>query len=80
MNNPHPGEILYREFMQPMRLSVSRMAEKTGIPAWKVEMIIRHRRNLTHPQCRMLATALKTTPEFWRNLQTAYNAVNLVAL
>ncbi len=68
----HPGEILLEEFLKPLRLSQVEAAEKMGIPLNRLNEIIRGKRGITADTSWRLAKLLKTSPEFWMNLQTTW--------
>jgi addiction module HigA family antidote len=73
-SNPfHPGEILSEEFLEPMNLTQSFFAEKLGWSARKLNEIIKGKRSVTAASALDLAEALKTTPEYWMNLQVAFD-------
>jgi addiction module HigA family antidote len=67
----HPGEMLLEEFLKPMQMSQSIAASKMGIPLNRLNEIIRGKRGVTADTALRLAKLLKTSPEFWMNLQTA---------
>jgi len=69
----HPGEILSEEFMRPLELSSNRLAELIGVPANRVSTIVAGERSVTADTALRLARAFQTTPEFWLNLQTAFD-------
>jgi addiction module HigA family antidote len=64
-----PGEILLEEFLKPRRMSQSALAERMGIPIQRVNTIINGRRAVTAGTALLLAKMLKTSPEFWLDLQ-----------
>lgn len=66
-----PGEMLLEEWLTPMKLSQSALADKMGVHVQIVNGIVRNRRAVTAPTAIKLAEALGTTAEFWMNLQTA---------
>jgi len=68
----HPGEILREEYLIPMEMSANRFAEAIGVPANRISEIVREDRAITADTALRLARALNTTPEFWMNLQQAY--------
>lgn len=68
----HPGEILLHEFLDPLELSQSEFARHLGIPIQRVNELIRGKRGVTPDTAWLLAKALNTTPEFWMNLQVAF--------
>lgn len=73
-SNPfHPGVILAEEFLGPMGITQRRFAEKLGWTPRKLNEIIKGKRNVTAATAIDLAQALNTTPEFWLNLQQAWD-------
>jgi addiction module HigA family antidote len=70
----HPGEVLREEFMQPLGLSANALALALRVPATRIGAITRdHRpRAVTADTALRLARYFGTTPEFWLNLQSAY--------
>jgi addiction module HigA family antidote len=45
--NPHPGEILAREFLEPMGLSQSAVARAIGVPPRRINEIVLGKRAIT---------------------------------
>lgn len=69
----HPGEILLEEYLKPLKLSASALARKLGVPTNRVTGIVNSTREVTAETAVLLAHILKTTPEFWLNLQSTYD-------
>jgi addiction module HigA family antidote len=69
----HPGEMLLEEFLKPLEMTQVQAAEKMGISQNRLNELIRGKRGMTADTALRLAKLLKTTPEFWMNLQTAYD-------
>jgi addiction module HigA family antidote len=69
----HPGKILRDHFLRPMKLTQVKLAGHLGIPLQRVNEIVRERRGITPDTAWLLAQAFDTTPEFWLNLQAAYD-------
>lgn len=67
----HPGEILLDEFLKPMELSQVELARRMGVPVQRVNTLINEKRDITAETAILLSRVLKTTPEFWMNLQDA---------
>jgi len=67
----HPGEILLEEFLKPKKMTQVELAAKMGIPLNRLNELIRGKRGMTADTALRLAKMLKTTPEFWMNLQMA---------
>jgi len=69
----HPGEILRTEFMEPLRLSMNRLALDLRVPVTRIAEIVHERRGITPDTALRLARYFKTSAAFWLNLQTAYD-------
>ncbi len=67
----HPGEVLLEEFLRPMKLSQVELARRMGVPIQRVNTLINGKRDMTAETAILLARELKTTSEFWMNLQVA---------
>ncbi len=67
----HPGEVLLKDFLEPMDMSHVELAGKMGVPIQRINTLINGRRDLTAETALLLSRILKTTPEFWMNLQVA---------
>jgi addiction module HigA family antidote len=68
----HPGEILLEEFLNPLGLSQVAFARHIGVPTQRVNEIVRGKRGVSPDTAWLFAQAFGTTPEFWLNLQSAY--------
>lgn len=69
----HPGEVLLKEFLEPLGLSQTDLAKHLGIPIQRVNELVRGKRGVTPDTAWLLAKALGTSPEFWMNLQVSYD-------
>ena len=69
----HPGEILLEEFLEPMEIPQTKLAEHLGIPVQRVNELVNGKRGVTPDTAWLLAAAFGTTPEFWMNLQSTYD-------
>ncbi|MBK7580533.1 MAG: HigA family addiction module antidote protein [Myxococcales bacterium] len=69
----HPGEILREEYLVPLEMSANVLAQAIGVPANRVSAIVAGKRAVTADTALRLARALETSPEFWMNLQQAYD-------
>jgi addiction module HigA family antidote len=69
----HPGEMLLEEFLKPLEITQAEAAEKMGISANRLNEVIRGKRGVTADTALRLAKLLKTSPEFWLNLQNAWD-------
>ncbi len=69
----HPGEILREEFLAPLSQTQVALAEHLRVPVQRINELVRGKRGVTPGTAWLLAQALNTTPEFWLNLQAAYD-------
>lgn len=71
----HPGEVLREEFMKPFGLSANALALALRVPATRIGDILRadKPRAVTADTAIRLARYFGTSPEFWLNLQAAYD-------
>ncbi len=68
-----PGEILDEEFLKPMGLSQSAVANQMGVPRMRISEIVRGKRAITAETAILLAETLGTSARFWMNLQTSHD-------
>ena len=69
----HPGEILLHEFLEPNEMSQAELAKKMGVPIQRVNTLINEKRGITAETAILLRGILKTSAEFWMNLQAVYD-------
>lgn len=69
----HPGEILLQEFLEPKGISQVEFAKTLRVPLQRINTLINGKRGVTAETALLLARHLKTTPEFWMNLQNAWD-------
>lgn len=70
---PHPGAILRTKFMEQHGLSASGLAIRLHVPAPRINDIVRERRGVSPDSALRLARFFGTTPQYWMDLQTAYD-------
>jgi addiction module HigA family antidote len=68
----HPGEILRSEFLQPLQMSVYALAKALHLPAPRINDIVLQKGGITPDTAVRLGHFFGISPEFWMNLQTAY--------
>jgi addiction module HigA family antidote len=68
----HPGEIL-REELEEIGLSARGLAKTLGVPVNRITSILREERAITADTALRLARYFNSSPEFWLNLQSAYD-------
>ena len=68
----HPGEILQEEFLKPMGLSQYRIAQDIGVPAMRINKIVRGQRGISADTALRLARYFGMSVEFWTGVQMHY--------
>jgi addiction module HigA family antidote len=69
----HPGEILREEFLLPLGMTAHALAMAIRVPAPRIHDIVREKRSLSPDTALRLARYFGNTPEFWMNLQSAFD-------
>jgi len=71
--NVTPGEILFEEFLSPMKISAYRLAKDTNMPATRISEIIKGRRKLTADTALRLSQYFGNSADFWLGIQDEYD-------
>jgi len=77
LENIHPGDILKLDFLEPLNLSISQVAEDTGLSVQCVSEIVQRKSPITLDIAARLGRYFRTTPQLWLNLQRAYDSEEL---
>ena len=75
LKNPHPGEILKDEFLEPLAISQNALAQAIGVPANRINEIIRGRRGISADTDLRLAQFFGLSEGYWLRLQNAYDVM-----
>jgi addiction module HigA family antidote len=73
LKNIHPGEVLAREFLEPMHISAYKLSKETGLSQTRLSQIIAGKRSVTAETALKLGKFFNIPAEFWMNLQTLYD-------
>lgn len=73
MINVHPGEILEKEFIEPLGITAYKLAKAIGVQHTRIGLIIKEERGITADTAIRFAKYFGTTPEFWMNLQREHD-------
>lgn len=68
----HPGEYVL-EVIDEMGITQYRLAKDIGVPARRINEIVKGKRSITVDTALRLARYLGTTPQYWLNLQSNYD-------
>jgi addiction module HigA family antidote len=69
----HPGEILFEEFMKPLGLTARQLSADIDVAPSRISEIINGHRGLTADTAVRLGLFFSMEPEFWINLQAEYD-------
>jgi antitoxin HigA-1 len=69
----HPGEMLRDEFLEPLGMSQTELAERMGVPFQRVNSLVNGRRGVTADTALRLAAVFGTSPGFWMNHQLRWD-------
>ncbi len=70
---PHPGKILFEFYFEPLKLSLTKAAEKLFIARPNLSAILNGRAGISPQMAIKLAKAFSTTPHYWLSLQANYD-------
>ena len=69
----HPGEILIREFLEPLGISQYRLAKDIGVTPRRINEIAHGRRAISADTALRLSQFFGMEAQFWLNLQSRYD-------
>jgi addiction module HigA family antidote len=69
----HPGELIKADYMEPLKLSVTALAERLGVSRKTLSSIVNERAGVTPDMALRLSRAFSTTPDLWLNMQRGYD-------
>jgi antitoxin HigA-1 len=65
----HPGEILLKDFLEPMEISQRELADAIHVPYQRINEVVNQKRGITPSTALRLAKFFGNSSEFWLNLQ-----------
>ncbi len=68
-----PGEILLRQFLEPLQLSQNILARELDVPPPRVNAIVNGKRRITPDMALRFARYFSNSAQFWLNLQLHYD-------
>jgi len=72
IHNPHAGEILKTEFLDPLKLSQNALAKAIGVPSNRIHAIIKGSRGITADTDLRLCRFFQLSDGYWLRLQNLY--------
>ena len=72
-NPPHPGEIVKRECLAPLGLTVKHAASGLGVTRRELSRLVDGRSGVSAEMAFRLSAAFGSTPEMWLQIQMSYD-------
>ncbi len=72
-NPSHPGEVLAELYLAPLEMSALALAAKLDVPRTRIERLVKGQTAVSVDTAMRLARFFSTTPEYWMNLQRAWD-------
>ena len=69
----HPGEILDKEFLEPLGITQYRVSKSISVPPRRINEIVHGKRSISADTALRLARYFGTSERFWMNLQARYD-------
>ena len=69
----HPGAMLLEEFLEPLRITQTELADRIEVPFQRINSLVNGRRALTPDTALRLSRVFGTTPGFWMNHQLRWD-------
>ena len=73
LNNVHPGEILHKDFLEPMNITPYALAKAIGVDQTRISQLIKGKRSFSADTALRLSKFFETSAEFWLNAQVRYD-------
>ncbi len=68
----HPGEVLLKDYLEPLGMSRSALAKAIGVAQIRVGQIVQGRRAVTPDTALRLARYFNTSAQFWLGMEQTY--------
>jgi addiction module HigA family antidote len=69
----HPGEILEKEFLSPMKITQYRLAQAIAVDARRIHAIVHGQRSITAETALLFSRFFGNSAGFWMGLQSQYD-------
>jgi len=73
LSNIHPGEVLFHEFLEPLKISAYRLSKDLNIPQTRVSQIIKGNRRITADTALRLSKYFGNSAKFWLGIQDDFD-------
>ena len=69
----HPGEMLVKEFLEPLGVSQAEAAQRMGVPFQRLNAIVRRRRGVSADTALLLEALTRWDAQIWLSLQAKWD-------
>jgi len=69
----HPGDVLKELYLTPLGMSAIALARELHVPRTRIERLMKGETGVSADAAMRLAKFFGTTPEYWLNLQRAWD-------
>jgi len=69
----HPGAVLKELYFEPLEMRTMELATRLHVPRTRIERLVKGQTAITVDTAMRLARFFSTTPEYWMNLQRAWD-------
>lgn len=73
LKNIHPGEVLKKEFLEPLELSMYRLSKDILVPQTRISEVIKGRRSISADTALRLSLYFGNSTNFWLGLQNDFD-------
>lgn len=73
LKNVHPGEILQKDFLEPMNLTPYALAKAIGVDQTRISQLIKGKRRVSADTALRFSKFFQMSAEFWLNAQCRYD-------
>ena len=70
---PHPGDVLKKIYLSPLKLTVTKAAERLGVTRKTLSELINNKAGISAEMALRLSQLLETKPEMWLKMQSSYD-------
>lgn len=73
LKNVHPGEVLLKDFLEPLGISQNKLANRICVPPRRINEIVLGKRSITADTALRLSRYFGNSGKFWMGLQGDYD-------
>jgi len=74
----HPGEILLKDFLDPLGITQRELADALHVPYQRINELVNQKRGITPSTAVRLSKFFGNSSEFWLNLQQAWELYHVM--